>query len=323
MKVGFYSSHLCLRGTTVAIYDYARYNQEILGNESVVFYDHLNSHNDTEVVDRFKRMCEVVPLDGLYSVVALENQIERKKIHAIYVIKGGYRKDSITPINCRSLIHAISMVPSSESHGDVWAYASYWLRDACSQGQKVPVVPYMVCLPEIEEDMRLDLGIPKDALVFGRHGGLDTWNIDFADQVVFATLSARDDLYFLFQNTPVSFCHPRVIHLPTTADTLKKTRFINTCNAMIHARHEGESFGLACAEFSIRDKPILTWGGSRERSHLDILGEKAHVYHSPQEMFDMIVNFARRHHDYNCYRDYSQKKVMNIFKKEFLEWEPK
>lgn len=319
MKVGFYSSHLCLRGTTVAIYDYARYNQEILGNESVVFYDPMNSHNDPGVINRFKSLCEVVALDGIYSQAALESQIESKKVSAAYIIKGGYKKDSVTPTNCKSLIHAISMAPPSEIHGDVWAYASYWLRNACSQGTSVPVVPYMVNLPEIEEDMRLDLGIPKEALVFGRHGGLDTWNIHFADQVVMAALRARDDLYFLFQNTAVSFSHPRVIHLPTTSDTLEKTRFINTCNAMIHARHEGESFGLACAEFSIRDKPILTWGGSRERSHLEILGEKAHVYHSPQEMLDMIVNFTRKHHDYNCYREYSPQNVMSIFKKEFLE----
>lgn len=319
MKVGFYSSHLCLRGTTVAIHDYAYYNQEILGNESVVFYDPLNPHNSPEVINRFEKMCEVVPLNGLYDVSALEKQIEEKRISATYVIKGGYRKDSITPTSCKSLIHAISMAPPSESHGDVWAYASYWLRDECSSGQKVPVVPYMVSLPETEEDMRAELGIPKDALVFGRHGGLDTWNINFADPVINTALKMRDDLYFLFQNTVTSFHHPRVIHVPTTADTIQKTRFINSCDAMIHARHEGESFGLACAEFSFRNKPILTWGGSRERSHLSILGEKAHVYHGPQDMLDMIVNFTRRHHDYNCYREYSPQKVMSIFKKEFLE----
>ena len=32
-KVAFYSPHLSVRGTEVAMYDYAQYNETILGNE--------------------------------------------------------------------------------------------------------------------------------------------------------------------------------------------------------------------------------------------------------------------------------------------------
>ena len=36
MKIAFYDNSLCLMGTTVAIYDYANYNESILGNESFI-----------------------------------------------------------------------------------------------------------------------------------------------------------------------------------------------------------------------------------------------------------------------------------------------
>ena len=36
MRVLFHTNTLNYRGTTVAISDYARYNQEVLGNESII-----------------------------------------------------------------------------------------------------------------------------------------------------------------------------------------------------------------------------------------------------------------------------------------------
>jgi len=39
MKILFHANTLNFRGTTVAVTDYARYNQEVLGNESVIVYN--------------------------------------------------------------------------------------------------------------------------------------------------------------------------------------------------------------------------------------------------------------------------------------------
>jgi len=39
MKILFHAEQLNYRGTTNSIVDYARYNQEILGNESAIVYD--------------------------------------------------------------------------------------------------------------------------------------------------------------------------------------------------------------------------------------------------------------------------------------------
>ena len=44
-------------------------------------------------------------------------------------------------------------------------------------------------------------------------------------------------------NTRKFIEHERVIYLPTTISRNTKSRFINTCNFMIHARKDGETFG--------------------------------------------------------------------------------
>ena len=40
--------------------------------------------------------------------------------------------------------------------------------------------------------------------------------------------------------------------LPPTTDVERKVKFINTSDAFLHARTQGESFGMAVGEFSIK-----------------------------------------------------------------------
>lgn len=314
MKVGFYSPHLCVRGTTVAMFDYAFYNQKILGNESVIFYDKENKFNHKSVLDKFS-IFQCVPIG---SVKDLDLNISHTKCDAIYIIKAGWRDERMATA-CKTLIQAVGCAPPTEAHGDVYAYGSYWLAKHCSNNE-LPAVPHMVDLPNLDEDLREYLKIPKSATVFGRNGGLDTWNLPFANKAVYDVLNKRKDVYFLFQNTPINFTHERILHLPTTADMRLKTKFINTCDAMIHARHEGESFGLSCAEFSVRNKPIVTWAGSPERNHIETLGEKGIYYSNGDEMVFQLSNFEKRPDlDWNCYRDYSPEKIIKIFEKVYLK----
>lgn len=315
MKVAFYSPHLCLRGTTVAMFDYAYYNQTILNNESIIFYEKNHLNNDISTIKKFS-IFKCIQLNNFNE---LEDQLEKNRCDSVYIIKGGWKDDGRNINVCKSLIHAIGMAPASEQHGSVYAYGSYWLAKVCSNNT-IPAVPYMVDLPNTDEDFRYLLNIPKEAFVFGRNGGLDTWNLPYANKVLFDVLEKRDDIYFVFQNTPINFTHRRIIHLPSTSDMLFKTKFINTCDAMIHARNEGESFGLSCAEFSIRNKPIITWIGSRERNHIETLGEKGIYYNNEIELFNKICNFVKQpDKDWNCYRQYAPEKIINIFKKVYLD----
>ena len=63
--------------------------------------------------------------------------------------------------------------------------------------------------------------------------------------------------YFLFMNTPEFYIHPRVIYLSPETNLQKKADFILACDAMLHARSLGESFGLSVAEFLFHGKPAV------------------------------------------------------------------
>ena len=102
----------------------------------------------------------------------------------------------------------------------------------------------------------------------------------------------------------------------------KKVAFINTCDAMIHAQHLGETFGLSIAEFSSKNKPIISLkGGTANIGHVHLLGNKALWYTSKDSFLKIILNFNKIDYskfDWNAYRDYNPVNVMNIFKKVYL-----
>jgi len=319
--VAFYQPFLNERGTSVAMFDYAYFNQTILGNKSVIIYNHTNSWNEKNGEQRFKETFETHSIDCKDCHMNMVNQkidevVEKTQSKWIYMTKFG-KNDGCVSSKAKTLIQCIGM--ANEPHGDVYSYGSYWLSKACSDG-KYPAVPYMVYLPEESSDMREELNIPSNAVVYGRHGGADTFDMPWAYQVIAEVLNRNENVYFLFLNTAKFIDHPRVIHLDTIVDYKDKTRFINTCDAMLHVRYIGESFGLACGEFSIRNKPIITWLNSKERNHIEILGSKGIYYQTPNDLFNILLNFKPNpNYDWNCYRDYSPENIMKVFDEIYLK----
>jgi len=318
MKVAFYTPHMCLRGTTVALFDYAKYNEELLGNESWIITDEQHDFHDDSVFEKFEKQ-----FPGRIALVKNERSIDpaivKNSIDAIYIIKPG-RIDSRMASACKTLIHVIGPTHPNQKHGSVWAYASKWLNEYCS-GATEPMVPYMIEPPkDLVSNLRKELNIPENATVFGRTGGKETFDIPWVNDVIMAILESDNDIYFVFQNTDLSISHDRIKLVKSTADFNFKEKFINTCDAMLHARSYGESFGVACGEFGVRGKPVFTFGMSRERNHIDVIGEKGFLYNNGQELYNSIISFNKNDgKDYHTYLEYSPESVMKIFKEVFLD----
>jgi hypothetical protein len=311
MKVGFRLNNLTFGGVEVATYDYAFYNEKILQNESVVFYKKESS--EEEVIKKFERELQILPYKTLSDI---KNYISSENLDVIYSQKSG-EDDGYTFSNVKNCNHAVFMV--DQPHGEVYAYISEWLSKNMHYGI-MPFVPYIIALPGEEGDLRKELGIPKNSIVFGRHGSYKTFDMPWVHKVIEDILSQKKDIYFLFLGTKPFLSHSRIIYLEATSDIYEKVRFINSCDAMLHARYRGETFGLACAEFSICNKPVFTWNGSKERAHLDMLGDKAILYLTPEGLKKKILNFqVDDSQNWDVYsKKFSAENVMKKFKTIFL-----
>jgi len=89
------------------------------------------------------------------------------------------------------------------------------------------------------------------------------------------------------------FCDlSNVIFMSSSTSPLVKSRFINTCDAMLHARSLGETFGLACAEFEAHGKPVFTYKYSPHRAHIDILNGNSCLYGNSFGLKRMLVSYS-------------------------------
>lgn len=320
MNILFHANQLGLRGTEIAIFDYARYNEEILGNRSLVTFNKASKGNDLSVIEKFKSRFEVVGYDDFAEV---DRIAENMQAELFYIIKSGNRDGKILRA-CPNAVHAVFEHSPTERHGECYAYVSKWLADRCSGGA-LSYVPHIVDLPMVEGDMRSDLSIPAQSMVLGGYGGHDSFDVTFVKKALPIIMEKRRDLYVLFMNFEKFMEHDRVIFLPGSSDMKVKSAFINSCDAMLHARMDGETFGIACGEFSISNCPVITYRNSRNKAHIDILGDKGLYYGNAKELEDIIIGFDRdevKKRAWDCYSQYyTPKPVMELFKSQFIEGE--
>ena len=320
MKILFHENELNYRGTSIAMYDYADFNEKYLGNESIIIYDKNCKTNHPLGIEKFTKRFKVYGYDDFSEV---ERLIQKDKIDLFYAIKNG-NNDNIISKECKTVIH--SVFKHYEPHGDVYAYVSQWLAEEMSQG-KQPFVPHMVNFYEnTEEDLRNELNIPKNAKVFGYYGGAQSFNIEFAQSVVKKIASQYKDLYFIFMGVD-SFVTKKwwksqlknLVFLPPSSDLLYKIKFINTCNALLHARERGETFGITVAEFAIKGKPIITYADSPEKNHILELGEDAYFYTNAKNLTEILLETNLQLSAKESYEKFLPKPVMDSFKKVFID----
>ncbi len=288
LTIAFHSNQLSLRGTEVALYDYAVGAEQELGHRSVVLYPANSAHNDPQAIDKFARRFELLryrdrsEIDGLLQACGAD---------LLYAIKAG-RPDGLLSLRVPTMVHAVFPTAPRQAHGASFAFISDWLSERCSRGH-IPAVPHIVTLPAVESDLRGELGIPADAVVLGCHGGAKSFDVPCAIEAVHRVLATEPSVWFVFLNIDRFVDHPRAIFLPGTGDLVRKTQFINSCDAMLHARLQGESFGLACGEFSVRNKPVFTYARSKHRHHLAVLGDAAWPYHDADGLVRAITTLDR------------------------------
>ena len=308
----FWLNHMGERGMCVSIYDYAYYNQTLLNNKSIILYNKDDTGAVEEVYKKFSSTFDLFPCH----ISEINDLVKATNADILYILKHGI-PDELMKFDVKTVIHAV--FNASYPHGDVFAVISPDVHNAADS----LVVPHMVNLPSRSNDMREELNIPTTAIVFGRYGGYDQFNITGVQEIVESVARSNPNIYFLFMNTR-PFCAPlpNIIHLDRSVSLDRKVDFINTCDAMLWARSGGETFGLSIGEFSSRNKPIFCMDvGSR--AHIRILGDKAHIY-TIETLESMLLNFVENNQKYitqnwDAYGEYSPENVMQIFKRVFID----
>lgn len=316
-NIAFLSNKLTLRGTEIAMYDYADYNETLLNNKSIIItrdYKVIKHEFDvsSDAYDKFHKRFTV---EYYKTQKDIDIIVKKHNITHLYIIKAGGH-DGLISTKCKNLIHCVFNTRSP--HGEIYSAISNDVNRI--YGTNFPVVPHMVRIFETELDMRKQLNIPNEAIVFGRYGGVESFDINFVKKAIVDILQKRKDVYFIFMNTYEFSTDPHIIYISGTTNMKIKRMFINTCDALIHAREGGETFGLVCGEFAMALKPVITYGNSHERNHIDVLGDKAVLYKDYESVYKILDEFEKNKYDMsdNGFLFYNPENIMRIFDQVYL-----
>lgn len=315
MKVLFHANTLNYRGTTVALTDYAKYNETILGNESIICYNagigyERDMGSEPDVVAALKKQFAVYE----YNNTGLEHIIDQTQADFAYFIRAGMTEP--LPTNVRTGVHAVFQF--NQPHGDRYAYISQWLSETMSSGT-IPYVPHIVQLPEPNQ-FRRDFGISDEQIIVGRLGGYYSLDIPWVKKVIIEIVESDPKFVFVFPGTEQFYNHSNIVHFSEIHDLQQKSNYINMCDLMIHGRQRGESFGLSIAEFLFFNRPVLAFNGGIDQNHMTMLKDTGGLYDNSEQLRLAIKNFEHNRYNFNHnpVKEFNPATVMEIFKKVFL-----
>jgi len=318
MRIAFLSNKITVRGTEVCLYDYADFNERILGNTSLIitrsYEETVRCGSKDSSIDGYKKFSDRFTIEYYTHTSDIPKIIDNHKIDVLFIEKAGSPTDGLVFDCCKTIIHAV--FTTKEPHGTLYSSISDSLNKICETS--VPVLPYMARIYDTQDTLHEELQIPKDALVFGSYGGIECYNLDYVKQAVRNVVGSGQypNIYFIYMCHEPFITHPNVRSLPGSTDMKRKRMFINTCDAMLYARDGGETFGLSVGEFSLCNKPIIARSKEHSCAHIDILGSDLIGHSNYEEVYDIITHWDTYKKDVsqNGYKRYTPEYVMQIFK---------
>ena len=137
--------------------------------------------------------------------------------------------------------------------------------------------------PHSTENLREELGIPKDAFVFGRIGRDDENIYDPINIKAYAKV-ATSSTYFVIVNPSrssrtdikrLNITSARIIE--RTTSEVRLSQFYNTIDVLAHARLDGECNSAAIFEAAAHRKPVISHYGTTFNGHMETIQNSGFV----------------------------------------------
>jgi glycosyltransferase involved in cell wall biosynthesis len=310
MRVLLHDNQLCERGTTTSMMDYARVLRTA-GHDVEISYWKESHANVPAIISLIGEEFRLLPHSNRFEVPK-----EASSFDAAYFIKAGGDDGLIAP-GVHTLVHVVFQ--QYEPHGSRYAYISQWLADSmrdqvmdrngrelglpllgatakaagCENALDFTALELIVNIAIPEVGVRSQLGIPEEAFVILRFGGIDTFDLVWAQETVVRLLEENRDWYFIGLNTEQFTEHPRARFIPMVMDPVEKASVIAASDVFLTARGQGEAFGVAIVEALQIGIPVLAWKGGTDRNHVHLLAGLGGLFNKPWDLRMKLRRIAK------------------------------
>jgi glycosyltransferase involved in cell wall biosynthesis len=186
-------------------------------------------------------------------------------------------------------------------------FVSYWLMEHATSWSKddkrCEVLYNPVEKPLTGENMRAELGIPRDRFVIGRCGrnaddihdpiSLNAYKEIENEGTMFLSLSSPPKMIKQARDLQIK----NIRFLEPSTDDLFLSKFYNTLDVFAHARNDGETFGCVIAEAMMHGKPVVT--------------HRSVMRNAQTELVDPSCGFIADRDDYPAYAAFLRRLLDN------------
>lgn len=326
MRFLLHLNQLGERGTETSTFELG-YALKMLGHSVTIAYPKDSQGNRIDVENIFKTEFDMYP----YSKFSKQDKWVRNNIDFAYFLK----INGLDGLGYKGIFNAIHTVfPEYLPHGNTYTYISKWLANesnrlahmkfrllrrgpislskGCINAMKFQHVPHIVNMPKPSFSMRKGLGIPEDAFLILRYGGVTEFNVGWVKDALIEQLEKNHSWFFLGVNTEKFTNHPRALFLPAITDKQRKSSLLSDANVFLHARLRGESFGMSLVESLQIGTPVLSFSGGVDQNHVDLLNNTDCLYESPQELIRKLQELGKN--DSGNRKDENLQKIGESFR---------
>lgn len=313
IKIAFYSHAIDFAGTWRSHERIA----EILQHDDVydvyILYSDVDDHNRLETAKKVLHNCKFIefhrtstkrgPESGYTPTESNIAEIVREnKIDVFHFARSGYYEWPFTSRMCPIQIETnIFGYIDNSDYVDGSIVISKFLKIEESKNKKV--IPNPIPAPKLhaKEDLRQQLGIGKDELVFGRIGRPDNFTpIALEAYREFIKTSQVKSKYVIIgacQKTKdyvvENGMSNNVLILDCTNDDEYIERFHKTIDIFAHYRSDGETFGTAIAQAMIHSIPVITHYAG-QNSQLETIGNGGFCVNSAIDYYRCMHYLSNR-----------------------------
>ncbi len=257
-------------GTDNIIYQYAKYNEEILNNKSyIICLNKQTLSTEFGIEDKrttFTTFNSRFKMIEIKFIEAITDLIDRFHFDIFYTLDSGLDsvmmdflefQDKDIWKDCKTLHHCL--YDTTESiHADITLAISDSLNT--THNTNAPVLPPISTkLHETRDSLRASHNIPEGALVFGRYGDRNGFNDPRAHDAIIHLLGpSSNHFYVILMNTECFYYHPNLIYIDIPETPENKQKFINSCDAMIDARVHTNPSMMYLDEYAASNKCVIT-----------------------------------------------------------------
>jgi hypothetical protein len=313
----FHVDQLSERGTSTAVYEYARIIRELNMQASITY----PIESDLSGLNLFKNEFELIPYKNF-----TELKYNSRNFDLAYFLKYGTNDKKLIP-GIPNFVQAV--FPTFHPHGTKYFYVSQWLAEYMKNKHKNSLrgriskfrgtinatdfdyLDHCVDMPKPNEDIRAIYGIPNDAIVGIRYGGYKTFDLPWIKKWIVEELERNADFWFIAINTEKFFHHKRLLNLPAEIGKQNKANLVGAADFFLHARAQGETFGMSIVESLQVNTPVFAWRGGEDLNHLTLLPDEF-LYDHDTSLSELLIKRKSNYENFELFSIAEEFRPKNI-----------